>query len=76
VWKDTRVLATRSVQAAVAYLNNKRPKTTGTVPNKGKRTPAFIIPPVSITKANYKILFKGYLKRSNVCRGEYAKFCK
>jgi hypothetical protein len=32
---------------------------------------------VSITKANYKILFRdGYLKRSNVCRGEYAKFCK
>jgi D-xylose transport system substrate-binding protein len=76
VWKDTRVLATRSVAAAVAYLNGKKPATTGTVPNKGKRTPAFIIPPVSITKANYKILFNGYLKRGNVCRGEYAKFCK
>lgn len=76
VWKDTRVLATRAVGAAVAYLNNKRPKTTGTVANKGKRLPAIIIPPVSITKANYKILFKGYLKRSNVCRGEYAKFCR
>jgi D-xylose transport system substrate-binding protein len=76
VWKDTRILATRSVQAAVAYLNGKRPQTTGTVANKGKRLPAFIIPPVSITKRNYKILFNGYLKRSNVCRGEYAKFCK
>jgi D-xylose transport system substrate-binding protein len=76
VWKDTRLLATRSVEAAVAYLNNKRPKTTGTVPNKGKRTPAFIIPPQYIDKSNYKILFKGYLKRSNVCRGEFAKYCK
>jgi D-xylose transport system substrate-binding protein len=76
VWKDTRKLATQSVTAAVAYLNGKRPKTTGTVPNKGKKLPAYIIPPVSITKANYKILFNGYLKRSNVCRGEYAKFCK
>lgn len=76
VWKDTRKLATASVAAAVAYLNGKKPKTTGTVPNKGKKLPAYIIPPVSITKANYKILFNGYLKRSNVCRGEYAKYCK
>jgi D-xylose transport system substrate-binding protein len=76
VWKDTRKLATASVAAAVAYLNGKKPKTTGTVPNKGKKLAAYIIPPVSITKANYKILFNGYLKRSNVCRGEYAKYCK
>jgi D-xylose transport system substrate-binding protein len=76
VWKDTRLLATRSVEAAVAYLNGKKPKTTGTVPNKSKRTPAFIIPPVSITKANYKVLFKGYLKRSEVCRGKFAQYCK
>ena len=76
VWKDTRKLATTSVQAAVAFLNGKTPKTTGTVPNKKKRTPAFIHPPVSITKANYKILFNGYLKRSEVCRGKFAKYCK
>jgi D-xylose transport system substrate-binding protein len=76
VWKDTRKLATQAVAASVAFLKGQRPARTGTVPNKGKRLPAYIIPPVSITKANYKILFNGYLKRSNVCRGEYAKFCK
>ena len=76
VWKDTRVLATRSVEAAVAFLNGKKPKTTGTVPNKGKTTPAFIIPPVSIDKANYTILFRGYLKKSDVCRGKFAQYCK
>jgi D-xylose transport system substrate-binding protein len=77
VWKDTRKLATQSVAAAVAYLNGKRPATTGRVPNKGKTTPAFIIPPQYIDKSNYKVLFSAnYLKRSNVCRGEYAKFCK
>jgi D-xylose transport system substrate-binding protein len=76
VWKDTRKLATASVAAAVSYLNGKRPKTTGTVPNKGKRLPAFIIPPQYIDKTNYTTLFKaGYLKKSNVCRGEYRKFC-
>ena len=44
--------------------------------NGSKRLPAFIIPPVSITKANYKQLFNGYLKKSKVCVGTYAKYCK
>jgi D-xylose transport system substrate-binding protein len=77
VWKDQRKLGRQAVAAAVAFLNNRKPKTTGTVPNKGKRIPAYIIPPVSISKSNYTTLFKtGYLKRSKVCRGEYAKYCK
>jgi D-xylose transport system substrate-binding protein len=77
VWKDTRKLAAASAAAAIAYLNGKQPKTTGTVPNKGKKIAAFIIPPQYIDKNNYKILFSaGYLKRSNVCRGEFAKYCK
>lgn len=76
VWKDTRTLATASAKAAIALAKGQRPAQTGTVKNGSKRLPAFIIPPVSITKANYKILFNGYLKRSDVCVGTYAKFCK
>ncbi len=76
VWKDTRKLATASAQAAIALAAGKKPQTTGTVPNKGKRLPAFIIAPVSITKANYQKLFNGYLKKSEVCRGEFRQFCK
>lgn len=77
VWKDTRKLATASATAAIAYLNGKKPPTTGTVPNKGKKIAAYIIPPQYIDKSNYKVLFAaGYLKRSNVCRGEFAKYCK
>ena len=76
VWKDTRILATRSAEAAIALANGKAPRRTGFVKNGGKNLPAYIIPPVSITKANYKQLFNGYLKRSEVCRGAYAKYCK
>jgi D-xylose transport system substrate-binding protein len=76
VWKDTRKLATASAEAAIALLRGRKPKQTGTVDNNGKRLPAYIIPPVTITKANYKQLFNGYLKRSKVCIGQYAKFCK
>jgi D-xylose transport system substrate-binding protein len=76
VWKDTRILATRSAEAAIALSKGQKPKQTGTVKNGSKNLPAFIIPPVSITKANYKQLFNGYLKRSEVCRGEYRRFCR
>lgn len=77
VWKDTRKLATASANAAVALAKGQKPKTTGTVKNGSKTLPAFIIPPQAITKANYKILFTAkYLKRGDVCVGEFAKFCK
>jgi D-xylose transport system substrate-binding protein len=77
VWKDTRKLATASAQAAIALAKGQTPRKTGFVDNNGKKLPAYIIPPESITKANYKILFTaGYLKRSKVCIGAYAKFCK
>ena len=77
VWKDTRKLATASANAAIALSKGQTPKTTGTVKNGSKRLPAFIIPPQSITKANYKTLFTaGYLKPSKVCVGTYKKYCK
>ena len=77
VWKDTRKLATASADAAVALLKGQKPKQTGTVKNGSKRLPAFIIAPKTITKANYKLLFtQGYLKKSKVCIGVYAKYCK
>ena len=65
------------VYSALSALQNVTPHTfRRTVANGSKRLPAYIIAPVSITKANYKQLFNGYLKRSEVCRGEYRKFCK
>lgn len=76
VWKDTRTLATASANAAVALSKGQKPKQTGTVKNGSKQLPAYIIAPVSITKANYKQLFNGYLKRSDVCIGTYKKYCK
>jgi D-xylose transport system substrate-binding protein len=76
VWKDTRLLASEAVLASKAFLAGKKPRTTGTVPNKGKKTPAYIYPPKYIDKSNYEILFKGYLKKSDVCRGEYKQYCK
>jgi len=78
VWKDTRVLATKSALAAIAIAKGKKPARTGFVANKGgkpAKLPAYIIPPVSIDKTNFKQLFNGYLKKSNVCKGEYKNYC-
>ena len=37
----------------------------------------YVIPVYSITKANYTRLFRdGFLKRSEVCTGEYKQYCK
>jgi D-xylose transport system substrate-binding protein len=77
VHKEYKKLATASAVAAVALSKGQAPKRTGVVKNGTKVLPAFIIPPVSITKANYEILFRdGYLKKSEVCRGQYRQFCK
>ena len=77
VWKDTRQLATAAASAAISLLKGTPLKTTGTVPNGKKKEPAFIIAPQAITKANYKILFSaGYVKKSEVCNGAFAKYCK
>src|SRR5438093_3266546 len=76
VWKDTRVLAKAAAAAAIALLNGNTPKTTGTVPNRSLKEPAFIIPPVMVTKANWRKLYTGgFLKKSDICNGAYKKYC-
>jgi D-xylose transport system substrate-binding protein len=76
VWKDTRKLATAAANSAIELLQGKALTTTGTVPNGSKKEPAFIIAPEAITKANWKMLITaGYLKRSDICNGTYAKYC-
>jgi D-xylose transport system substrate-binding protein len=78
VFKDQRRLATATAAAAVKIARGQKPPTTGFVTTKGRsKEPAYILPPESITKANYKKLFtSGYMPKSDVCNGEFAKFCK
>jgi D-xylose transport system substrate-binding protein len=78
VFKDIRKLATATAAAAIKLAKGQKPATTGTVKTKGRSAePAYLIPPQAITKSNYKLLFtSGFLKRSDVCNGTYAKYCK
>jgi D-xylose transport system substrate-binding protein len=77
VWKDTRVLAKAAAKSAVQLLKGQKLTTTGTVKNGSKREAAFIIPPVSITKANWKVLYtSGFMAKSDICNGTYKQYCK
>jgi D-xylose transport system substrate-binding protein len=66
-----------AADAAIALLNGKKPKTNGTRPNGAHPEPTYALPVVWITKHNYKRLFTDhFLSRSQVCVGQYAKYCK
>jgi D-xylose transport system substrate-binding protein len=76
VYKYVPDEANAAAAAAVALFKGRKPPSNGTRPNKGKQQLAFLIPVTSITKANYTRLFRdGFLKRSQVCSGQYKKFC-
>ncbi|HEY7604960.1 MAG TPA: substrate-binding domain-containing protein [Gaiellaceae bacterium] len=77
IWKDVRILATKTAQAAVRLIKGQKPPTTGLVTTKGRaKEPAYLIPPQPITKANWKqLITSGWFKRSEICNGEFKKFC-
>ena len=77
VYKYVPDEANAAAAAAVALFKGKAPKTNSTRPNGSKKQPTLVIPVVSITKANYTRLFTDkFLKRSDVCSGEYKQYCK
>jgi len=74
VYKSVRLEANAAAAAAIAILKHKKvPGVNGTVSG----TKSILLTPVWITKKNYTKLFAdGFLKRSQVCIGDYKKFCK
>jgi D-xylose transport system substrate-binding protein len=77
VYKYVPTEANAAAAAAVAILRHKKiPGINGFRKNGSKKEPTVALPVVSITKANYTRLFKDkFLKKSEVCVGEYAKYC-
>jgi len=77
VYKYVPDEANAAAAAAVALLKGQKPKTNTTRKNGTKSEPTLALPVVWITKSNYKRLFTDkFLKRGQVCIGQYAKFCK
>jgi D-xylose transport system substrate-binding protein len=74
VYKSVRREANAAAAAAIALVKGR--KVPG-VNGKVSGTPSILLTPVWVTKRNYKLLFTdGFLKRSQVCVGQYKKYCK
>jgi D-xylose transport system substrate-binding protein len=78
VYKYVPNEANAAAAAAVALLKHKKvPGVNGFRKNGTKKEPTVALPVISITKANYKRLFTDkFLKKSDVCVGQYKKYCK
>lgn len=73
VYKSVRAEAAAAAKVAINIIKGQPVKTNGKVSG----TPSVLLTPVWITKANYKLLFRdGFVKRSDVCKGNYAQYCK
>ena len=77
VYKYVPDEANAAAAAAVALLKGTTPKTNGFRLNGKAKEPTLALPVVWITKANYTRLFTDkFLKKSQVCIGTYAQYCK
>jgi len=77
VYKYVPDEANAAAAAAVALLKGQKPKTNGVRKNGSKNEPTYALPVIWITKANYTRLFTDkFLKKSDVCVGTYAQYCK
>jgi D-xylose transport system substrate-binding protein len=74
VYKSVRLEAKTAANVAIALIKHK--KVPGKI-TKLQGTKSILLTPVWITKANYTLLFKeGFLKKSQVCVGQYKQYCK
>jgi D-xylose transport system substrate-binding protein len=87
VYKKVPLEAAAAAKAAVQLLKGQKvtginaycnaSKNVCAAKKSGTSESSILITPIAITKSNYKVLFADkFLKRSDVCVGAYAKFCK
>jgi D-xylose transport system substrate-binding protein len=87
VFKNIPIEVAAAAKAAIQLLKGQKvtgingycdaKKNVCSTTKSGQSAPSILSPPTAVTKANYKILFtQGFLKRSEVCVGQYVKFCK
>src|SRR5436190_6450453 len=74
VYKSVKAEANAASKAAIAIVKGQP---VSGVNGTTSGTRSILLTPVWVTKANYKLLFQeGFLKKSQVCNGDYAKYCK
>ena len=78
VFKDVNREASAAAKLAISLIKGGKAVGVNGATNNGlRKVPSVLLKPVWVTKSNYKLLFKvGFLKKSDVCTGAYAKLCK
>ena len=78
VYKSIKLEASAAAKLAISLIKGTKPAGVNAKISDGARQVPFAkLTPISITKSNYTLLFKdGFLKRSDVCVGEFEKYCK
>jgi len=73
VYKAIKPEADAAAKVAIAIVKGQTVKTNGKVSG----TPSILLKPIWLTKSNYtKVFTDKFLKKSDVCTGQYAKYCK
>jgi len=76
VYKPVPQEAAAVAAAAVALIKGQKPKTNTTRPNGSKKEPTVALPVVLVTKKNINRLYTDkFIKKSDVCVGEFKKYC-
>jgi D-xylose transport system substrate-binding protein len=76
VYKPVPTEAAAAAKVAIDMIKGKHVTTNGTTSNGVRKVPSVLLTPIWVTKKNYTILFtQGFLKKTQVCVGQYAKYC-
>jgi D-xylose transport system substrate-binding protein len=78
VYKPIPAEANAAAKLAISLIKGGKPVGINGKVSDGKRmVPSALETPIAVTKANWdKPIKDGFLKRSDVCSGAYAKYCK
>ena len=77
VYKPVPLQANAAAAAAIALVKGEKPKTNTSRKNGSKKEPTLALPVTWITKANVNVLYKDkFIKKSDVCVGQFKQYCK
>ncbi len=77
VYKAVKKEADAAAQVAIALAKGQTPNAPAQTKNGSQMTPSVLLTPVAVTKKNINqtVIKDGFLTKSQICVGQFAKFC-
>jgi D-xylose transport system substrate-binding protein len=77
VYDSPKLQANAAARVAIDLVGGRPVRVNGWTRDGSRRVPSILLRPVWITRNNYAVLFaEGVHSRSEICGGEYARFCR